>query len=463
MDNYSFGNYDKKPMIFIESGWDNNELTRIVDPRIQFDIKGNILFGIHDNRYSNCAVANGITPNRIVVIPEGVEIIGQESFKNLQCVKKVICPKSLKRIASEAFMDCYIEEIEFNPESNLVEISEKAFYNSKLKYFHTPDSVEILGTEAFYGCIYLQELKLSQHLTIIPKNCFFGCKKLSSLYLPNNIIEIDEGAFQESGIRIIHFNPNLKIIGSRAFSLVNLSCLEIPNTVEEIGTRAFSDMSLAEVYLPQSLRQMGLDIVTTFKHLIVANADILSMFVKCSNALLNIIIYNKARIDVEVLSLQSSDNYNNGQFYYDSIEYEEKPFKFLVDDNNLFKYNDSGQYNSKLDKFISKLKIEEQALKNNSNEDEYHSDEKYLDKVEQINDLFMFKNATINKNDLPYKINDNPSPNEIKYEIADDGRIWMNGDLVTPTMQKDIKKSGVQLVKKRKQQGVSLIKKDTHK
>lgn len=452
-----------QPEVLVQSGRTNEELTRTVDPRIQFDIKGNILFGIRDNRYSNCAVADAMKADKIVVIPEGVEIIGHNSFENLKCVKKVVCPKSLKKIADNAFENCSIEEIEFNPDSNLVEIGERAFRNSNLKYFYTPDSVNILGMEAFSECKYLQELKLNSLLTIIPQNCFFKCTKLSSLYLSNNITHIGEGSFKESGIKEIHFNPNLRIIGYQAFSSTNLNYLKIPNTVEEIGSRAFANISLKEVYLPNSITKMGSDVVTNFKHLTVDNSNILSLFIKSSNHLLNNIAYNNARIEVEVLTLKSSDNYKNGQFYYDYNEYESKPFKFLVDDNNLFKYNDSGQYNKRLDKFILKLKEEEQELKNTLNERNYDYDKQYFKEVELNSTLFPFKNDSINKNDNPYKNIDNQSPDEIKYEIDDDGRIWKNGDLVTPAMQEALEKSGVQLVKKQKPQGVSLVKPNTQK
>ncbi len=68
-----------------------------------------------------------------VELPEGVEVIGNNSFENCSRLEEVIFPQSLKKIGNEAFIDCV----------NLV----KAVYG---------DQVEV-APNAFQGCDRLQQ------------------------------------------------------------------------------------------------------------------------------------------------------------------------------------------------------------------------------------------------------------------------------------------------------------------
>lgn len=60
-----------------------------------------------------------------VVLPEGVEVIGNNAFENCVRLEEVVCPSSLRKIGSEAFVDCInLKKVNVGPS---VEVDVSAF------------------------------------------------------------------------------------------------------------------------------------------------------------------------------------------------------------------------------------------------------------------------------------------------------------------------------------------------
>jgi hypothetical protein len=90
-------------------------------------------------------------------------------------------------------------------------IESEAFSNSKISSIVIPDSVMELGECAFQDCRGLKSVTLSRNLSIIPCYAFYGCESLRSIDIPEGVVEICCDAF--------------------AFC-DNLSTVKIPNSVE---------------------------------------------------------------------------------------------------------------------------------------------------------------------------------------------------------------------------------------
>ena len=58
-----------------------------------------------------------------------------------------------------------------------------------------PESIEIIGDEAFYGCSRIQELELPYSLKTIGTSSFEGCSRLQKLVLDTNLELINAFAF----------------------------------------------------------------------------------------------------------------------------------------------------------------------------------------------------------------------------------------------------------------------------
>lgn len=94
-----------------------------------------------------------------VVIPDTVTLIGSGAFQNCTALKQITLPKSLKIIASSAFLDTGLTSITV-PEG-VTEIRDAAFSGcSSLASVTLPETLGRLGGSAFYRCTALTDIKL---------------------------------------------------------------------------------------------------------------------------------------------------------------------------------------------------------------------------------------------------------------------------------------------------------------
>lgn len=189
-------------------------------------------------------------------IPEGTEIIGRFAFSESKNLKKLILPKSIKKIDSHAFYDCeklediigmeYVTEVgekifagdgwssggsipyerkipvlisgssllRYNELSEKVirvpdgitKICESAFgwtnENDCVEEIILPTSVQIIERAAFCGRKELKKINIPDGVKEICGSTFAYCEKLESLYIPASVEKIDISAFpkyQEGG------------------------------------------------------------------------------------------------------------------------------------------------------------------------------------------------------------------------------------------------------------------------
>ena len=165
------------------------------------------------------------------IIPEGVNHINAETFKDCVNLKKVVFPSTLKWIWESAFENCVaLTEIEI-PES-VTSIMENAFRNTGLKKVYLPKEV-VTGKGAFSDCRELTEINTGE------ENQYDDCCYSYSI----------DG-----------------ILYNRAYGVKNLICcpcgydrnegvLKIPEGVRDIAEDAFvNTKKLNEITIPGSIR-----------------------------------------------------------------------------------------------------------------------------------------------------------------------------------------------------------------
>ena len=109
-------------------------------------------------------------------------------------------------------------------------------------YNGTTYQITAIGNSAFSGCRRLTSVVLPEGVVLIGENAFGNNSTFSSITLPRSLTTIKDKAFSGCPILEVLLPDNLKTIGSSAFmSCSKLSVVEIPASVSQIGEGAFSN------------------------------------------------------------------------------------------------------------------------------------------------------------------------------------------------------------------------------
>ena len=176
-------------------------------------------------------------------------------FANCSRLSKVILPVHNKELCAEIFMGTAFQSI-------------------------TLDSTFALGKGAFRNCFNLEIVNLSETtIETISDFAFQNCTKLSSIVLPESVLELGAYAFANTNISslvapktmltigshcfensVISFvdAKGLKEIGDSAFECCPISSFSFPTKRElRIGKRAFAKTCLTTVFFPPELNELG--------------------------------------------------------------------------------------------------------------------------------------------------------------------------------------------------------------
>lgn len=182
--------------------------------------------------------------------------IGRYNFKNIN-FSNLKLPENLNIIGENSFDSCVFESLVLS--KNLTHIGDYCFRNTKqLESIDFPDSVQYIGKRIF-AYSKLNSVKLPNALTEISNNCFENCQNLKEINFPNSITKIGYSAFKNCGFEIVVLPNELISIDSQAFSCCkNLSSIVFNDELLKIDNYAFSNCAkLNSVLLPNSLQCLG--------------------------------------------------------------------------------------------------------------------------------------------------------------------------------------------------------------
>ncbi len=163
-----------------------------------------------------------------------VEIIKESAFSytNLENIR---FPATLRYIETKAFMETNIAKLNLK-NTNLFSIGVLAFADIvSLKEVVLPKTLKDIGEGIFESDEKLERINLEDtSLVYLPRNTFNYCKKLSTITLPNSLINI----------------------GSRAFSKTNITSLTLPKNVNIFFANLFEDSNITNVFITGKLTRI---------------------------------------------------------------------------------------------------------------------------------------------------------------------------------------------------------------
>lgn len=210
--------------------------------------------------FSDC-ISLSVNP---LVIPEGVEEIGYMAFVNCKSLTgKVILPTTLKKISDGAFFSTKISECNFP--DGLQEIGDGAFYATRLKEAILPNSCQSFpGSDHFALNYELEKVRFPDGLKQIPGSFVDNCTVLKEFIMenPNTIEEIGERAFWQCGsLQGLPLFSNLKTIGTYGlFYCKGLKSIYFPSTLETLGVESCKNWkNITSIYCAAKIPPVCID------------------------------------------------------------------------------------------------------------------------------------------------------------------------------------------------------------
>lgn len=192
------------------------------------------------------------TPDGVIDIPDTVTkdnidytvtAIGDSAFESFPTptnVSSVFIPATVRSIGDSAFSYCNaLTTVTFAEGSQLKSIGLAAFYGTEQAYprfkeIQIPDSVDTIGSGAFFYCQDLERITLPSALQTLSSVTFYGCAALSEVTFPASLKTIESSVFD----------------GCR-----NLSEVKLPASLTAIQSSVFHRCSAKTVFYDGSLEQ----------------------------------------------------------------------------------------------------------------------------------------------------------------------------------------------------------------
>ena len=187
LDNWLKNNLKKEDEVFFKSGQFEACLAKDVDnifgTSLQNELQFNNGYILEENDCKLCIRNDNIA--------EVIEYIGKE--------KDLIIPSNYE-------------------DNTILRISPFAFKEKNIEQVDIPNSITVIGKEAFFRCFNLKKIKLSEQLLYIDKNAFNSCIHLEEIEIPENVIHIERRAFYDcKSLRKAIIPERVGFIGEDAF------------------------------------------------------------------------------------------------------------------------------------------------------------------------------------------------------------------------------------------------------
>jgi len=205
-------------------------------------------------------------------IPDSVVILGMLAFARCESLSTISLPSSLKTFSSSALSGCKsLKEIDIDDTNPYFLCMDGVLFNkdksrivqypdAKEGAYTIPGTVRIIGTSAFGGCAYLSSVFVPEGVVEVSASAFLGCENMTAINMPSTVTNIGDNAFEHcSLLENINITQNVQNIGIEAFEgCSSLTAVSIPNSVSTIGESAFENcVALVQVSIGNGVKRIN--------------------------------------------------------------------------------------------------------------------------------------------------------------------------------------------------------------
>lgn len=206
---------------------------------------------LYDKDKTKIVFVNQTRLSEVIVLPDTLEEIGSQIFKDNKIIKELTIPASVKNVNYNALKGCQFEKVIIGegtkslPDflfSDCTKLKEVVLPESlekmgcavfdgctSLESFIIPDNVNIdSGFSLFRDCVNLKYVKLPANMTLIPQYIFAGCTSLESLEIPYGVVELETNMIQGCN---------------------NIKSIVVPDTVTSLEYDAFVSSGVEKIVL----------------------------------------------------------------------------------------------------------------------------------------------------------------------------------------------------------------------
>lgn len=179
-----------------------------------------------------------------IVIPYGIEVIGERAFGYCRFLREVVLPQTIKRIERCAFDKCkYLHSV--NLPLQLTEISDFVFSDCEfLESIDIPSGVQRIDDFAFSGCSSLKRIKLPEGIKSIGDRSFSKCNSLTSIKIPGSVKNLDKDSFDYcKRLKKIELEEGIESVDCPFYGCTAVKTITIPNSLKTMKGDLFCDFS----------------------------------------------------------------------------------------------------------------------------------------------------------------------------------------------------------------------------
>lgn len=184
---------------------------------------------------------------QLVSLPEGVERIGKGAFDSLMALEHVDLPDSVMLMGDEAFHACGLASIRWP--AALVQIGAGCFRDCAFTALDIPSTLHAIPADAFAENYALDRVTIPEGIEEIGDGAFGGCANLTEISVAGSVRSIGIAAFAGTNIAQMTLPSGLKEMSAGLFMRCGrLASVTVPSSVRTISQNAFLECpALAQI------------------------------------------------------------------------------------------------------------------------------------------------------------------------------------------------------------------------